>query len=675
MFTYKYFSLFLFLTIAFCVKTNQLQAQSLQGQARADSLLQALSKSKDDTSKTKTLYLLAITFAPIDSAKAFNYATQCMNISKQLKWTKGTGLSYLAFGKAYYQITNFTSSLSNCQIAYSIFKKINDKKYMASALGTIGVSYVGLGEYAKAIENNFTTLQLYEEMNDERGIENMYNNIGVAYYYLLDYSKAIDNYKKALPMCRHLNDKYGIASALDNIAIAFMDEGKLDSANVYDIQAIKIFESINHQPALGRIYANRGDILSRMHNAKSAFAYYNRAIEINKRLGIDDGLGNDYASVGMLYLELAKDISGKFIASSELETNKSTLLKKAQLYFAEALPLIKNSGDINFLMSTSLVASETEERLGNYNIALMFHKNYTLYKDSIFNDANKKKIAAMEMERLTEIKNKEIQLLNQQKALAASEIKQQTLIRNIILGSVAAAALLTAFFIWSYNRRRKTAFSKQMKEVEMKALRSQMNPHFIFNSLHSINKYVIENDKENASAYLSKFANLMRLILENSRQQEVPLEMDLQALELYMQLESLRFKNRFNYFVEISSDIDKENTLIPPMLLQPFVENAIIHGVQNKENGLIKVSVHKENDMIKCIVEDNGAGRENMVTYEQSENKKHKSLGMQIITERLNIINQIKKVKAAINIFDLKDAENKPRGLRIELLLPFELAF
>lgn len=675
MFIFKYFFLSLFLTIAFCIKTNQLQAQSLQGQARADSLLHELTKSKDDTLKIKTLYQLAVTLAPIDSAKAFNYASQCMNISEHLKWIKGTGLSYLAFGKAYYQITNFTSSLSNCQTAYSIFKKLNDKKYMASALGTIAVSYVGLGEYAKAIENNFTTLQLYEEMNDERGIENMYNNIGVAYYYLLDYSKAIDNYKKALPMCRHLNDKYGIASALDNIAIAFMDEGKLDSANVYDLQAIKIFESINHQPALGRIYANRGDILSRLYNAKSAFTFYNRAIEINKKLGIDDGLGNDYASVGSLYLELAKDTSGKFITSSQLQTDKNALLKKAELNFAKALPLIRNSGDINFLMSTSLVASETEERLGKYHAALVFHKDYTLYKDSIFNDANKKKIAAMEMERFTEVKNKEIQLLNQQKALAASKIKRQTLVRNIILSAVAVSALLTAFFIWSYNRRRKTAFDKQVKETEMKALRAQMNPHFIFNSLHSINKYVIENDKENASAYLSKFANLMRLILENSREQEVPLEKDLYALELYMQLESLRFKNRFNYIVETGSDIDKENTLIPPMLLQPFVENAIIHGIQHKENGLIKVSVHKEGNMIKCIVEDNGTGRENTVAFEQYEDKKHKPLGMQIISERLNIINQIKKVKAAINIFDLKDAENKPYGMRIELLLPFELAF
>jgi len=202
-----------------------------------------------------------------------------------------------------------------------------------------------------------------------------------------------------------------------------------------------------------------------------------------------------------------------------------------------------------------------------------------------------------------------------------------------------------------------------------------MNPHFIFNSLHAINNYVIENDKENASAYLAKFSKLMRLILENSREQEVPIAKDLDALELYMQMERLRFKNKFKYVVETDPEIDKENVLVPPMLLQPFVENAIIHGVQNKESGLIKINVTKQNAMIKCTVEDNGIGRQDIISIDRDGDKKHKSLGLKIIRERLSIINQLKKVKAAINIFDLKDAENKPSGLRVELLLPHEQAF
>jgi LytS/YehU family sensor histidine kinase len=167
----------------------------------------------------------------------------------------------------------------------------------------------------------------------------------------------------------------------------------------------------------------------------------------------------------------------------------------------------------------------------------------------------------------------------------------------------------------------------------------------------------------------------MRLVLENSREQEVPLENDLAALELYMQLESLRFAKGFQYEIAIDPDIDKENTLIPPLMLQPFAENAIVHGIKNKEHGLIKINVHAENNnMIRCVVEDNGAGRETPPAAEENL-RKRKSLGMKITQERLNIINQLKKAKAAVHIFDLKDAENKPGGLRIELLLPRQLAF
>jgi LytS/YehU family sensor histidine kinase len=186
---------------------------------------------------------------------------------------------------------------------------------------------------------------------------------------------------------------------------------------------------------------------------------------------------------------------------------------------------------------------------------------------------------------------------------------------------------------------------------------------------------MLDNDKENASRYLSKFSRLMRLILENSRQQEVPLEKDLAALELYLQLESLRFNNRFKYTIEVDSDIDSENTLIPPMLLQPFVENSIIHGLSYKKDGLIKVKVHRENNEIKCVVEDNGIGRKKAVLPVRDEDKKREGFGIKITEERLQIINQQKKVKSAIRILDIEGKDNEPGGLRIELSLPYEQAF
>ena len=296
-------------------------------------------------------------------------------------------------------------------------------------------------------------------------------------------------------------------------------------------------------------------------------------------------------------------------------------------------------------------------------------ENLTEEQPEIASHSEKNPVTDLE-EELAATKDKEIQL-------QASEIKRQTEIRNIILIAVALAALLSVYFVWSYNRRKKTIFQKAVLEIQMRALRAQMNPHFIFNSLHSINKYVLDNDKGNASVYLSKFAKLMRLILENSREQYVSLEDDLTALELYMQMESLRFKNGFKYSVETEASIDKENTLIPPLLLQPFVENAIMHGIANSDNGFIKINISRVNDMICCIVEDNGSGSVKTLIAEKDKDapKKHQSLGVKIIQERLDIINRLQKVKSGIAAFYVKDAENKSSGLRVELFLPFQLNF
>jgi tetratricopeptide (TPR) repeat protein len=643
-------------------------AQALKGDQLKDSLLQALAHPKDDTSKIKTLFSLANFFAVNDSATATGYANEGRKLSEQHGWQKGLGLYYLAMARIYKNVSDYSLCMLNAKKAYGIFNITDEKKNTAAALVYIASSYEGTSFYAKSIENNLAALKLYESINNDYGISVCYNNIGVNYYYLRQYDKAIENYNEALATDKRGGDKFKIGSDLDNIAIVYLDKGNYDSADVYDRAGVKMFEEVNHQPGLGRIYGNRGNILIKMYDAKSAYEYYKLALAINKKLGIDRMVSSTYGFIGELYLDLAKDTAAKYKVAPFMKRNKKTLLDSAEYYVTKALVLAHQAENISLLTDHNLLFSEIEERLGHYQNALASHKNYTLFKDSIFNDENKQKIAAMETDRLTETKDHEI-------ALQASETKRQSLLKRVVLISAITVVSLIGLFVVLYNRRKKIRFDKEVMEVEMKALRAQMNPHFISNSLHSINKYVMDNDKKNASEYLAKFANLMRLILENSREREVPLEQDLHALELYMQLELLRFNNSFTYHIQVDPLIDPENTLIPPMLLQPFAENAILHGLHNKENGIINIQVRKVNEMICCVVEDNGSGSMAEPSTLPDESKQHKSLGKKIINERLNIINRLKKAKASVNIFQVKDAENRPGGIRVELLLPIELAF
>ncbi len=201
--------------------------------------------------------------------------------------------------------------------------------------------------------------------------------------------------------------------------------------------------------------------------------------------------------------------------------------------------------------------------------------------------------------------------------------------------------------------------------MESKLLRTQMNPHFIFNALNSINHYVQDNERDLASGFLTKFARLMRLVLENSRHNEVPLASDMEALSLYIDLERARLNNRFNYEVQIDQGIDAEATLVPPLILQPFVENAIWHGLSKKEGeGHLRISVCRSEDMLVVTIDDDGVGRSSVERSGPAPNGGKTSLGTSITQERLATLGSKEGTQAGFSYVDV------PRGTRVEVKIP-----
>ncbi|MEO8149542.1 MAG: two-component regulator propeller domain-containing protein [Bacteroidia bacterium] len=224
------------------------------------------------------------------------------------------------------------------------------------------------------------------------------------------------------------------------------------------------------------------------------------------------------------------------------------------------------------------------------------------------------------------------------------------------------------------EERRKSDSEKRIAQVETKALRAQMNPHFIFNSLNAIHKYVWDREQTLASDYLTRFSKLMRMILENSLHQKISLDKELEALKIYIELECLRFDNKFSFEINCNTSNDAEDVQIPPLLLQPFVENAIIHGLMNKQSGYrnLKVEISDTNKQLLCIVEDSGIGR--AVTSLKAKTK-HRSLGMTVTKERIEIMNIESDQKTEMHIKDLIDENGNATGTRVEIILPLDLAF
>lgn len=210
-------------------------------------------------------------------------------------------------------------------------------------------------------------------------------------------------------------------------------------------------------------------------------------------------------------------------------------------------------------------------------------------------------------------------------------------------------------------------FENQIAEVRMNLLRSQMNPHFIFNSLNSINHFILSNDSQNASGYLTKFSRLMRLMLDNSRSEWVPLVNELKALELYIQLEAMRLNRSFTYVLKIEEGIETESLILPPMLLQPFVENAIWHGLMHRKDnaGQLIIQVSEKDARLSISIRDNGIGREASRGLQQKNQGTRKSYGIKITEERLLMVNGIYKVNATVKINDLTDNAGTATGTEV----------
>ncbi len=220
-----------------------------------------------------------------------------------------------------------------------------------------------------------------------------------------------------------------------------------------------------------------------------------------------------------------------------------------------------------------------------------------------------------------------------------------------------------------------TEYEVKLSELEMSALRTQMNPHFIFNSLNTINSFISLNNSEQANVYITKFSRLIRLILDHSRKRKITLEEEIQVVELYIQMEQIRFQNKFIYSIEISDDVEAANTEVPPLIIQPFVENSILHGLlPSVTKGLLKVSVFKQNDRIICTIYDNGIGREKAkVLRHHNRNKleKRTSHGMEITLKRIELFNRQNAINDKVEVIDL----DSPTGTMVKISLALQESY
>jgi tetratricopeptide (TPR) repeat protein len=594
--------------------------------------------------------------------------------------------------------------------AIILSKKLLLPDKLGSAFYYKGLCMGVLGNYDDALAMLGEATKIYETINVHK-LWDVNNSIAIIYMNLSDYGKALNIYFKNMIAAEQRGDEKKMAVAATNISLLYTRIDKQADALKYNEKAIGLYKKTGNANALANAYAARGNIYDDMDSLLDAINSYREGLLLSERSKYQIGIANNAGNMGSVFGELEKYDSAFYFTKKGLDIYSSISYKRnmailygylgdiiisssaavllqegispsnkfitALEYYNKAMNLHKEIGNKLEEATSWQQISNVYKLQQNYEQAYNSFEKYTSLKENALNENENKAIEKLTSQYEFQKKTDSIKEANNKRMIiVAAEIKREKAINNATLfgGLILSAAGVIVFIFYKRNRdiaeeKVEAKFAAKVADTEMKALRSQMNPHFIFNSLNSISDYISTNDAASANKYLTRFAKVMRMILENSEQKEVTLENDLKALELYMQLESLRLQNKFTYTITIDDTIDAENTMVPPLILQPFVENSIWHGLSQKEGeGRILIQVKKEGDMIHCIVEDNGTGRVNGTSYETVNGAK-KSLGMKITKSRIDILNKLKNSNAAVTISDL------PEGTRAEVKLPLELSF
>jgi sensor histidine kinase YesM len=268
--------------------------------------------------------------------------------------------------------------------------------------------------------------------------------------------------------------------------------------------------------------------------------------------------------------------------------------------------------------------------------------------------------------------------LQKDNKIKQQQLKEEGLIKKFLLLFLVILVLVGFFIFRNLNLKRKNEKLKGAKQqaelqekatrLEMQALRAQMNPHFIFNCLSSINCFILENDTEKASDYLTRFSRLIRMVLNNSEKSLITLEEELKMLGLYLDMERLRFENSFDYNITYTNDVDAASVLIPPLLLQPFCENAIWHGLMHKDgHGHLNINILKEKEFLNCIIIDDGVGKAKAEALNSLSVKKEKSMGLKITAERLSLFNGEREMDHFYEIDDLLNENGNIIGTKVSV--------
>lgn len=612
-----------------------------------DSLKNLLASAGEDTNKVNILNDLCWEYWSTEPHKTIRYAKQSLKLAHSLNYTKGIANAHAYLSAAYKVLGKFYIAIEHGEKSLEYNKKRNDHKQIALSYSDLGLIYRNIGDYPKAQEYVLKSLEHLDENSDSIVLASMHNNVSIIYDFSLEHEEALKHslraisYMKFQPESPELGTMYGrLGSVYTPI--------NTDSAFKYLFKGLDILKKYDDKDGLSDVLHNIGYAYEIKGDHKKALEYMNQSLAIDLESGYLINVAKSYLSIGAVYADY-----------KPLE---------ARQYFEKSLQLASQVQAPEVIM---FVYDHIHKMYINQNkpdSAYAYLIKYNTMRDSVFGMDRKKQMLELTAYYKNEFKEQKIKLLEQKQAYTASVSEKRK------LWLIAAAGFLVMLIIITllYIRQRKMKEKQKSLELEQKALRTQVNPHFIFNCLNSIQNLINKGDDENANHYLTKFADLLRNTLEHSRHETISLAKELESLQLYVDLETLRFEDAFEYEVRFTGFSVIDDVQVPPLLLQPFVENSIKHGLlQKKGKGVIILSIHKENEhLLCCTIQDNGVGRKTAEQNQSAHDHKNQSLGVQITQDRILAHYNTYKYNLKFVFTDLYTENGTPAGTKVEIRIP-----
>ncbi|MFY7911050.1 MAG: tetratricopeptide repeat-containing sensor histidine kinase, partial [Emticicia sp.] len=524
------------------------------------------------------------------------------------------------------------------------------------------------GNFKKEIETYYEIIKNGDIKKNAKAIAYTHFSLSTAFGKEQEYDKSLENLSKGLKIALQINDKNLTGLIYGNLSVIYKRLGNIPKSLDYSFKNLAIMREINNPNYVASSLNRIGQLYKEKKEYKNAIDYFDQAIIESKKLMDTESLAAIYFNLHEIYA----------IQKNEVAAQKNLLL---------SYQYAKKGKHIEYIEEIGPKVYKIFKKTGDYKNALEVIEQTLSAKDSLNKEENKNAILKAEFKYQNELKEAQIKTLAQKNKIAQLESQRKNALIYSILGGILALAAVAYFSFTRFKSRkenellqtkleeaeRRVEIEQKATESELKALKSQMNPHFMFNALNSIQEQFMFGDKKLANEQMGNFTYLTRQILTISGKKRITLATEVEVLTKYLELEKMRFNDGFQYEITLSDVIDEDYHQIPPMLIQPFVENSVKHGLMHKQgskNLFINFDLDATEENILCTVEDNGIGREKSSEIKAKRIQQHESFSTAATEERLRLLSHQFNSTDLVRYQDLKDSDGNPTGTKVIIKIP-----